>query len=318
VPGYVGCSGAFPEATVQDNVLDRQTQWVQLSSGDLTAEVSPLGAQLSILRDGSGRDLLWDGDPSVWTGRAPLLFPIVGTLAGGCYRLGSKSYRLPRHGFARGKLFDIVDTTSASAVFRLKDDEASLQLYPFRFELDVHFALDGPVLSVTTYVRNAGDEDMPASFGYHPGFRWPLPFGRARSSHFIEFANDEPASIRRLDSNGLLSPERHPTPIVQRRLALEDSLFQDDVIIFDEIRSRSVTYGADDGPRIRVSYPDAPYLGLWMKPQANFICIEPWHGVADPAGFSGDFRAKTGAFTLAPGTARPIRMEITLLTVTAP
>src|SRR5882762_8496207 len=299
-------------------MLDQQSRCLSLSSGDLTAEVNPLGARRSTLRDSAGRDLLWDGDPSVWTGRAPLLFPIVGTLAGGCYRLGSNIYHLPRHGFARGKLFDIVDATSASAAFRLKADESSLLVYPFHFELEVQFALDGPTLSVTTYVRNAGDEDMPASFGYHPGFRWPLPFGEARSSHVIEFASDEPALIRRLDADGLVSPERRPTPISQRRLALEDSLFQDDVIIFDEIRSRSVTYGADDGPRIRVSYPDAPYLGLWMKPQANFICIEPWHGVADPAGFSGDFRAKTGAFTLAPGTARPIRMEITLLTVTAP
>jgi galactose mutarotase-like enzyme len=287
--------------------------WVSLTSGNLTAEVDPLGAQLSSLRDRAGRDLLWDGDPSVWTGRAPLLFPIIGTLAGGSYRLGSKIYQLPRHGFARGKLFDIVKTTSASAAFRLKADEASFQVYPFRFELEVEFALEGPTLSVTTYVRNAGAEDMPASFGYHPAFRWPLPFGRARSSHYIEFASDEPAPIRRLGADGLLSPERHPTPIFQRRLALADALFQDDVIIFDEIRSRSVTYGADDGPRIRVSYPDAPYLGLWTKPRANFICIEPWHGIADLAGFSGDLRAKTGVFMVAPGAAMAITMAITLL-----
>ena len=101
------------------NVLNQQNRWVSLASSDLTAEVNPLGAQLSTLRDRAGRDLLWDGDPSVWTGRAPLLFPIVGTLAGGCYRLGSTIYHLPRHGFARGKLFDIVDATSASAAFRL-------------------------------------------------------------------------------------------------------------------------------------------------------------------------------------------------------
>ncbi len=296
-------------------MLDRQTQWVSLTSGDLTAEINPLGAQLSILRDRAGRDLLWDGDPSVWTGRAPLLFPIVGTLAGGCYRLGSKTYHLPRHGFARGKLFDIVNATSASAAFRLKADESSLLVYPFHFELEVRIALDGPTLSVTTHVRNTGDEAMPASFGYHPGFRWPLPFGGARSSHFIEFASDEPAPIRRLDADGLLSPERHATPISQRRLSLEDSLFQNDAIILDEIRSRSVTYGADDGPRLQVSFPDSPHLGLWTKPRANFICIEPWHGIADPVGFSGDFRAKPGVFMLAPGAALPITMAITLLEI---
>ena len=293
---------------------DQQSLWVSLSSGDLTAEVSPLGAQLSSLRDRAGRDLLWDGDPSVWSGRAPLLFPIIGTLAGGGYRLGSKIYQLPRHGFARGKLFDIVETTSASAAFRLKADEASFQVYPFRFELEVHFALDGPTLTVATYVRNTGGEDMPASFGYHPAFRWPLPFGRTRSSHFIEFESEEPAPIRRLNANGLLTPERHPTPVARRRLELADTLFQDDVIIFDEIRSRSVTYGADDGPRIRVSLPDMPLFGLWTKPRANFICIEPWHGIADPDGFSGDFKTKPGVFMVAPGAALPMTMAITLLT----
>ena len=293
--------------------MQLDTQWVSLASGDLTAEVNPLGAQLSTLRDRAGRDLLWDGDPAVWTGRAPLLFPIVGSLSGGCYRLGSTIYHLPRHGFARGKLFDIVDATSAGAAFRLRADEASLQVYPFRFELEVRFALEGPTLSMTTYVRNVGDEDMPASFGYHPAFRWPLPYGRARSSHFIEFASDEPAPIRRLDADGLVSPERHPTPISRRRLALEDSLFQNDVIILDEIRSRSVTYGADEGPRLRVSFLDSPYLGLWTKPRANFICIEPWHGLADPVGFSGDFSAKPGVFMVAPGAAVPIKMAVTLL-----
>jgi len=294
-------------------VSDRQTRWVSISSGDLTAEIDPLGAQLSILRDGAGRDLLWDGDPSVWTGRAPVLFPIVGALAGGSYRLDSMIYPLSRHGFARGKRFDIVESSAASAALRLRADAASLQIYPFRFELDIRFALDGPTLSVTTFVRNAGDEPMPASLGYHPALCWPLPFGQARSAHFIEFESDESAPIRRLNADGLLAPERHPTPVVHRRLALGDALFQDDAIIFDEIRSRSVTYGAEDGPRIRVSYPDTPYLGIWTKPRANFICIEPWHGVADPEGFSGDFRTKPGVFTVPAGTALPIRMAITFL-----
>jgi len=296
-----------------DRVLHQQSQWVSLSSGDLTAGIDPMGAQLSTLRDRAGRDLLWGGDPSVWAGRAPILFPIVGTLAGGGYRLGSKTYHLPRHGFARGKLFDIVGATSAAAAFRLRADETTLQIYPFRFELEVRFALEGPTLVVTTYVRNAGDEDMPASFGYHPAFRWPLPFGRARSSHHIEFESEEPAPIRRLNANGLQTLERHPTPVSHRRLELADALFQDDVIIFDELRSRSVTYGAEDGPRIRVDFPGMPLFGLWSKPRADFICIEPWCGVADTDGFSGDFRTKPGVFIVAPGAALPITMTITLL-----
>ena len=204
---------------------DSQNRWVSLRSGHLTAEVDPLGAQLSVLRDTAGRDLLWDGDPAVWTGRAPLLFPIVGALAAGRYRLGAQTYALPRHGFARGKKFALVESAPHSATFRLQADESTLQNYPYRFELDVCFTLEGPSLSLSTSVRNRGDGLMFASFGYHPAFRWPLPFGRARSSHFVEFSNDEPAPIRRLDSDGLLKPDALTTPVAGRRLLLDDSLF---------------------------------------------------------------------------------------------
>ncbi|MEP6885441.1 MAG: aldose 1-epimerase family protein [Gammaproteobacteria bacterium] len=292
---------------------EQRDQWVTLHSGDLTAEVNPHGAQLSTLRDREGRDLLWNGDPAVWSGRAPLLFPIVGALAGGAYRIDSNRYHLSRHGFARAARFDLVDPTPSAASFRLKADAASLEIYPYQFELDVRFALERSTLSLTARITNAGDEPMPASFGYHPGFRWPLPYGRARAAHFIEFASDEPAPIRRLNADGLLTPRPHPTPISNRRLPLVDELFQGDVIILDEIRSHSVTYGAADGPRIRVDYPDTPYLGIWTKPGADFICIEPWHGVADPADFSGDFRTKPGVFMVAPADAVHMRMAITLL-----
>ena len=287
--------------------------WVSIASGDLTAQIDPLGAQLSLLRDGGGRDLLWNGDPAVWKGRAPVLFPIVGALAGGSYRLDSQVYRLPRHGFARDRRFEVIHSTGASAQLELTADQATLEVYPFLFSLQIEFALDGPTLAVTTRVRNTGDRTMPASFGYHPALRWPLPSGLERSRHFIEFECSEPAPVRRLDSDGLLTPMPHPTPVSNRRLVLVDSLFLDDVIIFDALRSRTLTYGADAGPRLRVSFPDTPYLGVWTKPGAPFICIEPWHGVADPEGFSGDFDAKPGVFMVPPGAERTFGMSMTLL-----
>jgi galactose mutarotase-like enzyme len=294
---------------------NQKSPWVLIGSDELSAGIDPLGAQLSMLRDRSGRDLLWNGDPSVWSGRAPLLFPIVGALAGGIYRLGSKAYPLSRHGFARGSVFEVASASRAGALFRLQADAASLQVYPFRFQLEIEFAIDGPILALTARIRNLGREDMPASFGYHPAFRWPLPYGQARAAHFIEFEAPEPAPVRRLDAGGLLTPEHHPSPIIDRRLALDDTLFEDDVIIFDSLRSRSVEYGADDGPRLRVSFADAPFLGVWTKPRAEFICIEPWHGVADPQAYAGEFRAKPGVFNVARGSATAIRMEITLLSV---
>ena len=290
-----------------------ESDWVALESDGLAAAIDPLGAQLSRLRDSKGRDLLWDGDPAVWKGRAPLLFPIVGALAGGSYRVDSNTYRLPRHGFARDRRFEVIRSTRTMAELELTADQESLRLYPFRFALTVRFELDGTTLILETRIRNTGDRPMPASFGYHPALRWPLPFGRERSRHAIEVELDEPAPMRRLDAEGLLTPVPHATPISNRHLALVDSLFRDDAMIFDQIRSRSLTYGADDGPRLRLSYPDAPYLGIWTKPGAPFVCIEPWHGVADPEGFDGDFSAKPGIFVVLPDVDFITEMSLTLI-----
>src|SRR5579863_2260710 len=203
--------------------------WVSITSGALTAQIDPHGAQLSSLRTQSSSELLWNGDPKVWAGRAPLLFPIVGVLAGGVYRLGSKSYPLSRHGFARDKLFTLENLSPGSAAFRLRADESTLSVYPFQFELDVRYECSGATLALTTAIRNLGAADMPASFGYHPGFCWPLPFGQPRAAHCIEFENDEPAPVRRIDAAGLLTSARHPTPILNRRLNLTDELFHEDV-----------------------------------------------------------------------------------------
>jgi len=293
-------------------LADSQSPWLSLSSGELSAEINPLGAQLSVLRDREDRDLLWDGDPIIWNGRAPLLFPIVGMLAGGRYRIGEHTYGLPRHGFARGKLFEVKSATDSSAELVLRSDAETLAVYPFEFELEVRYLLRGTALSITTWVRNHGEQPMPASFGYHPAFRWPLPYGQPRAAHFIQFETDEPAPARRLNSAGLLRAEQFPTPIDRKRLQLADYLFQDDVLIFDRIRSRSVSYGAASGPRLTVVFPDSPYLGVWTKPGAGFICIEPWHGIADPQGFDGELSAKPGIFILPATEALPISMTISL------
>ncbi len=286
--------------------------WLSFGSSALTAQVDPLGAQLSTLRDAAGLDLLWDGNAVFWNGRAPLLFPIVGALAGGVYRIAGRTYALSRHGFARGKPFEVLRASASGAELRLQADAQTLGIYPFDFELRACFEVDGACLRVISSVRNHGDAPMPASFGYHPAFRWPLPYGESRARHTLEFEFEEPAPIRRLDADGLVTPLRHPTPIRGRRLLLDDALFKDDVMILDAVRSRRVSYGADSGPRLTVQFPDTPYLGLWTKPAAPFVCIEPWHGMADPEGFTGEFTDKPGVFVLAPGAERKLIMQVTL------
>lgn len=288
------------------------TSNVAIGSAGLSAEIDPLGAQLSVLRDEEGRDLLWYGDASIWAGRAPILFPIVGTLAGGSYLYRSQRYTLSRHGFARNKRFEVIETTPSSALFRLRADEATRAVYPFDFELDVHFEIRDATLSLVASVRNAGTDEMPASVGFHPGLRWPLPYDQPRAAHFIEFAAAERAPVRRINADGLLAREQYPTPVMGRRLLLKDDLFANDVLIFDRLMSHSVVYGAEAGPRIELRFPEASYLGVWTRPGAPFICIEPWQGVTDPVGFAGDIREKPGVFIVPPGSSHAFGMTLTL------
>jgi galactose mutarotase-like enzyme len=294
-------------------MADDQSDWITIRSTGLSATINPLGAQLSSLRDADERQLQWQGDPAVWAGRAPILFPIVGMLVGGRYRSGGQTFLLPRHGFARVRRFEVAAVHPTSATFRLTADAQTLAVYPFQFALDVNFAVQDSTLSVTSWIHNRGDQDMPASLGYHPAFAWPLPYGQDRAAHFIEFEDDEPAPIRVLDANGLLMPQRLATPVQNRRLTLRDELFSADALIFDQIVSRTVTYGSDVGPRIAISFPGVPYLGVWTKPGANFICIEPWQGVTDPEGFNGELKDKPGALIIPPGSVVAVAMAITLL-----
>ncbi|MET0280209.1 MAG: aldose 1-epimerase family protein [Steroidobacteraceae bacterium] len=286
--------------------------WLSLHSNELTVSIDPQGAQLSVLRDQQGRDLLWDGDAAFWNGRAPILFPIVGALHDGHYQWQGQRYALPRHGFARGRRFEVLEHDDISARLRLCADPQTLVAYPFRFELEVSFRLAQGRLSVSASVHNPGDAPLPASLGFHPALRWPLPGAAARDAHYLEFEQDEPAPIRRLDQAGLLSGTPQATPVEGRRLALHDGLFAEDVIIFDQLASRALSYGSAAGPRLRMEFPDATHLGLWTKPGAGFLCIEPWRGVADPQGFSGTFDTKPGVFHVPPGGRSALTMHLTL------
>ncbi|SON56975.1 Aldose 1-epimerase [Hartmannibacter diazotrophicus] len=284
---------------------------VVIRSAALSALISALGAELQTLTDARGNELLWNGDPAFWTGRAPILFPIVGEVADGTYRVGDKSYELGRHGFARKRDFIVAEAGESWVTFRLEADEETQKVYPFDFRLDMRFALEGATLAMTATVTNTGAGPLPASFGYHPAFRWPLPYGAPRGDHLIRFAQDEPAPIRRLAGN-LLTPEPRPTPVDGRDMALADDLFVEDAVVFDDLRSRRLAYGVPETPGLVVDYPQMPHLGIWTKPGAGYVCIEPWQGHADPDGFSGDIFDKPGIVAIEPGEARDFAMTVRL------
>ena len=188
-------------------------------AGFLTGEIDPLGAQLYILRDSFGTELLWDGNPEYWTGRAPILFPIVGRLHRDRYRLNGETYHLDKHGFARHMPFDIELHRPDQAVLRLTDTEQTRLIYPFSFELSIGFCVDACRLHIDVAIENRSDTLMPASFGFHPALRWPLDPTNRRTDHTLVFSHPESAPVWRINSDDLLSREE-PTPIVGNVMAL--------------------------------------------------------------------------------------------------
>jgi len=287
------------------------TDTIRIATDRLSAELSTLGAELRVLRDEAGRDLLSDGPPEYWTGRAPFLFPVVGAVNDEAIRVDGKTYPMAKHGFARKSEFVVIDRQPAQVTFRLDADEATRARYPFDFRLDITHSIDGATLRTEAVLTNPGDVPLPASFGFHPAFRWPLPWGGTRAEHAIVFAKAEPAPIRRIGpASGLVLPEPRPTPVEGNTLVPHDDLFVEDALIFDRLNSRKLRFGVPGRRMIEVDFADMPLLGVWTKPGAPFLCIEPWQGLADPVGYQGDFREKPYVIEVAPGAERRFAMTI--------
>lgn len=270
------------------------------------------GAELCGLGSLTGPELLWDGDPAVWARQAPHLFPSIGRFPGDAYCHQGQTYAMSPHGFARGLDFDLVRLTREDCTLVLRDTPWTRTIYPFPFELRIRFALVGPSLEVGYLLSNSGGEVLPACLGAHPAFQWPLVSGIPREEHRIRFEKPEPAPIRR-QVNGLLAPETCPTPVVDRTLRLEDELFRDDVLILDQVRSRRLRYDTPGGPGLEIRWEGFDRLGIWTKPGAGFVCIEPWAGLPTPEAFSGEILERPGLVLVPPGGRRSFAYSVTLL-----
>lgn len=283
---------------------------VAIAGGGWRAQIDPLGAELVRLQDEAGQDWLHDGQ-SHWSGRAPILFPVVGRVRDDHYRLDGQSWPMPKHGFARISSFEVVEAAGDRAVFRLVDSAATRAHYPFAFALEMAFACrDDGALEMRATVTNRDKRAMPASFGFHPAFRWPLPGGGARGLHRLVFASDEPSRVAAITADGLIAAATLPGPVEGRVLPLHDALFTHDALVWTAPVSRALRYEGADGRGLAVSFETLPMLGVWTRPGAPFLCIEPWAGIADPEGFAGELTDKPGMWMLAPGESRTLAMTV--------
>lgn len=290
---------------------------LELTRGGRTARVSAQGGELVSYRDENGLEYIWTGDAAYWSGRNPLLFPIVGGLKGGKVRIEGNEVAMNRHGFARNSTFTVAGQGADWAELELRDSPETLAVYPYPFRLVVRQQLTDTGFTTSVTVTNTGDNPMPFCLGAHTGFRCPLEAGERFEDYELVFPERETCPTLLLRDGLLDRPAAAPcledTDVFPLDYRWFDRL---DTVILEGLRSRSVTLrSGKSGKGVRVSFGDFPMLALWTMPgkRAPYLCIEPWHGCAASWSEGPEFTDKAHCITLAPGEKRTLSYRVELL-----
>ena len=261
------------------------------------------GAELqSLTHKNFAMEYMWGGDPAFWGKKSPVLFPIVGGLKSGSYVYNDQLYKMGRHGFARDMEFEVSWQKADDIMFTLRSNEETLAMYPFHFSFSVRYTLDGNDLNVSYIVQNTGKEEMYFSVGGHPAFRLPMTDTTSYDDYYLQFSRSEALDRWPLSSEGLLENHTRSLLKISDKLPLIKELFFEDALVFKHliskyvfILSRKTTHG------IKVHITGFPYLGIWAAKNADFVCIEPWCGIADNVNASGKLEEKEGINKLKAG-----------------
>ena len=198
-------------------------------------------------------------------------------------------------------------------MFRFTWDQESLQNYPFKFELDMVFTLLEKTLIVKHIVTNLGNEDMPYSVGGHPAFNCPLNEGEEYEEYSLEFEYKETDSTWMVEPDGLIGLDQRLVLDNTKTLHLHRHLFDDDALIFKNLKSREVKLCHNTkGAILSMKFDDFDYLGIWAKPGAPFVCIEPWLGIGDSSDSNQVFADKEGLLFLEPKQSETKSYSITV------
>ena len=276
-----------------------------LKNDVLAVQVKEHGAELASIKKGS-TEYLWQADPAFWGRHSPVLFPIVGSVWDKRYRIGETEYEMGQHGFARDMDFTLVEGNETEVRYRLESNEETLAKYPFPFALEIAYKLDGNKLDVIWEVTNPSSEDIYFQIGAHPAFYYPDYDPQTAERGFLSFDRQEGLECIRIKEKGCVDAvTKYPLEIPQDGLLplTRETFDAIDTIMLQDGQVGAVTLHRNDRtPWLSLKF-DAPVIGIWSPPTKNapFICLEPWYGRCDRAGYEGDYRDKDWMNRLAPG-----------------
>lgn len=277
---------------------------VTIQNESYTATISSLGAELQSFRENSGLEYIWDGKEEFWSGRSPVLFPIIGNLRNDEIQINGKSYLIPKHGFSRRMEFSVLEQAADRVTFELKAGEQTLAQYPFLFSLQLTYRFTQDGLRIDYRIINQGEEKMIYCFGTHPAFRCPLYEGESFDDYRVSFNKTETGQSLVYEN------KIHEVDLDQRVDVLKNSgfdlnhkLFANDALIFESITSDAVRLlHREKGHGVELRFGKFSAIGIWTPAHAPapFVCLEPWNGMAVRTDEGDDFASKRFAKELMP------------------
>lgn len=273
-------------------------------NSELEIAVRQPGAELASIKSlKTGLEYMWSGDPAVWNSTAPILFPIVGGLKENQYLWKGEKYTLAKHGFIRDNpQLLLTGITADSLTFGMASNKDTHKIYPFDFEFSIKFILEGKKIKVFHQVTNTGNTPLFFSLGGHPGFKCPIHEEETYEDYYLEFEVNENSSTWLLYEDGTISDKTAPVLNNSNVIPLTHQLFAKDALIFKDLKSKKITLRSKKSKEaLAVTYHDFPYMGIWAKPNGDYVCIEPWLGIADSWDTDQHFETKEGILQLAAG-----------------
>jgi galactose mutarotase-like enzyme len=255
-----------------------------LENSKLKIQVKEVGAELSsIFNIETGKELMWQGNPDVWSGQAPVLFPVIGCLKEGHFIYKGEKYACPKHGFIRNNnSLTIEHKDETSVVFKIESNPDLKKIYPFDFKFFITYTLIESTITVHHKLINNDDKTLYFQIGGHTAFSCPVNDDEKYDDYYLEFDEVEHAETFLTSKEGLIYNYKKPFILNTDKIQLHNDIFIDDAIMFKGLKSQNVSLiTKKNSNRIKFDFSEFPLIAFWAKPNSSFVCIEPWLGIAD-------------------------------------
>lgn len=289
-----------------------------LENEQLKVTIADKGAELiSVYDKENALERMWNANPKIWNRHAPILFPFIGKVANGVYRYRGQEYQMrTQHGFARDMEFVCVSSNEQSVTHCLKTNQTTKEIYPFDFELSVTHSFDEKnkrILKIQWDIKNMGQGKMYFSIGGHPGFQTPLKAGEKREDYYLEIPGKKELEYILLNTaTGLaVTDKKYRLELENGFYPIKKTMFDKDALVFENNQIETMCIAdPDKKPCITVECKGFPYVGIWSKPEGDFVCLEPWFGRTDNDGFDGSLEEKPGVQVLEEKETKQIGYQI--------